>query len=240
MHGEIPPQLIEAARNRELSILVGAGVSKAEKAYVPLYTDLADRLYKGDWRRWQDEGKGSVSAFFDEVAKKDRGLHRKLAKIVREAAEDPSFLHQDIVDLMNETGGDTIITTNWDKLLEKAAVGWDVWEKRRRGYEAGRKARGIIHLHGTVDRPGEMLANREGAERALQGSQAEGVHPRVVRAKNGAVRRVQPPGRDEKWTPIIGQCDKCTLPPLVRLRHAALGHEPLPAYTSSGVLRPRP
>ena len=77
---------------------------------------------------------------------------------MREAAEDPSFLHQDIVDLMNETGGDTIITTNWDKLLEKAAVGWDVWEKRRRGYEAGKKARGIIHLHGTVDRPGEMLA----------------------------------------------------------------------------------
>ena len=34
MHGEIPPQLIEAARNRELSILVGAGVSKAEKAYL--------------------------------------------------------------------------------------------------------------------------------------------------------------------------------------------------------------
>ena len=44
----------------------------------------------------------------------------------------------------------------------------------------------------------------------------------------------------EKWTPIIGQCDKCTPPPLVRQLHAALGHEPLSAYTASGVLRPRP
>ena len=44
----------------------------------------------------------------------------------------------------------------------------------------------------------------------------------------------------QKWAPIIGQCDKCTLPPLVRLRHAALGHVPLPTYTLSGVLRPRP
>ncbi len=45
---------------------------------------------------------------------------------------------------------------------------------------------------------------------------------------------------EEKWTPIIGQGDKCPPPPLVRLLHAALGHEPLPAYTASGVLRPRP
>ena len=46
--------------------------------------------------------------------------------------------------------------------------------------------------------------------------------------------------RTQKWTPIIGQCDKCPPPPLVRRLHAALGHEPLPAYTASGVLRPRP
>ena len=46
--------------------------------------------------------------------------------------------------------------------------------------------------------------------------------------------------RVEKWTPTIGQGDQCTLPPLARLLHAALGHEPLPAYTSSGVRRPRP
>ena len=44
----------------------------------------------------------------------------------------------------------------------------------------------------------------------------------------------------EKWTPIIGQGDKCPPPPLVRQLHAALGHEPLSAYTASGVLRPRP
>ena len=44
----------------------------------------------------------------------------------------------------------------------------------------------------------------------------------------------------EKWTPIIGQNDMCTPPPLVRQLHAALGHEPLPAYTSLGVLRSRP
>ena len=44
----------------------------------------------------------------------------------------------------------------------------------------------------------------------------------------------------KKWTPIIGQCDKCPPPPLVRRLHAALGHEPLSAYTASGVLRPRP
>ena len=44
----------------------------------------------------------------------------------------------------------------------------------------------------------------------------------------------------KKWTPIIGQCDKCILPPLVPPLHAALGHEPLPEYTSSGVRRPRP
>ena len=44
----------------------------------------------------------------------------------------------------------------------------------------------------------------------------------------------------QKWTPIIGQGDKCPPPPLVRLPHAALGHEPRSAYTASGVLRPRP
>ena len=45
-------------------------------------------------------------------------------------------------------------------------------------------------------------------------------------------------GSEEKWTPIIGQSDNCPRPPLVPLHHAASGHKPLPAHTSSGVLRP--
>ena len=43
----------------------------------------------------------------------------------------------------------------------------------------------------------------------------------------------------QQRTPMIGQADKCSPPAVVSLLHTALGHEPLPAYDSSGVLHPR-
>ena len=60
---------------------------------------------------------------------------------------------------------------------------------------------------------------------------------RLIGLRESAWVQGMPGGDGKKWTPMIGQVDQCPPPPLVPPLHAALGHELLPAYTSSGVRR---
>ena len=95
------------------------------------------------------------------------------------------------------------------------------------------------HVHAELRRKGVTLS--------LLWQEYKGEHPEGLQSSQFCERyRAFRQGVDvvmrhnQKWTPIIGQGDNCTPPPLVRLPHAALGHELLSAYTASGVLRPRP
>ena len=98
------------------------------------------------------------------MKKVDPRLHEKLAQAVGRE-RDPSTLHHRICDLVERTYLPTVVTTNWDQLLEKAAerqgTPFKVWPITKRGRMSGRQAHGVIHLNGSVENPKAMLATRQ-------------------------------------------------------------------------------
>ena len=154
-------EIAEAAANRTLTILAGAGVSRDSPAKVPTYTELAKDLYGEEWDSAPPEERERPGRFFDKIKRKDRRLHEKLANRVREH-ETPAILHGKILDLVERSYGRSVITTNWDMLMVEAAKrrgmrDMEAWPPDRRGKANGKVATGIIPLHGTIDAPAKML-----------------------------------------------------------------------------------
>ena len=139
-----------AATHQLLTIVVGAGASKAKPADVPLYGELAGEFFD---RKMEEVGKLQ--------------LHGELAERVG-AYATPSRVHKLLVELNAEAGARNLITTNWDLLLEAAqremGVEPEVWPVDRRNPGDGRAAKGIVHLHGSVERPETMLVTEKEME----------------------------------------------------------------------------
>ena len=148
-----------AAVHQQLTIIVGAGASKASPANVPLYGELAEK-----WGATEKEKK-NPGRFFDRVkAEKGYYLHREIAKELKEFVT-PSRVHEVLIQLNAEAGARNLITTNWDQLLEVALrdqkVDVDVWPRERREPGAGREAAGIVHIHGNVEEPEGMIVTEQ-------------------------------------------------------------------------------
>ena len=162
-----------AAMHQLLTIVVGAGASKAKPANVPLYGELA-----GEWRATEEERK-RPGEFFDRIKEEGGKLRRELAERVG-AYTTPSRVHKLLVELHAEAGARNLITTNWDLLLEVAqremGVEAEVWPVDRREPGDGRAATGIVHLHGSVERPEAMLVTEKEMEAHYGG---EGVYDEV-------------------------------------------------------------
>lgn len=153
------------AKKAPLAILAGAGISKPSPSEVPLYHELAIEL-AGAMPGQAAEDPG---ACFDRVYK-ERGeaVYEQAAERIRRQTE-PNGLHRRVVALHSAAGSRTIITTNWDELIEAAgtAIGEPlrVWPEDERGPGAGYKASGLVHLHGTIGKPGGMLLTKMDLER---------------------------------------------------------------------------
>lgn len=151
--------LIHAAAHGRLTVLVGAGASKAEPANVPLYRELASK-FGATGEEAKEPGK-----FFDEMKiREGYDLHCKLAEKIRHFTT-PSKIHEQLVTLMQEAGAKHLVTTNWDELLEASAqkrgIPLEVWDQERREPGDGRTAEGIVHLHGTVRAPESMVVTEQ-------------------------------------------------------------------------------
>ena len=93
----LPLELLQAARQGELVVLVGAGASFDKPASVPLYHMLARNLYPTEWGALEDGSleKRFPGNFLDRMAKADNKLHKKLHKKLAAAvskAQQPSIL----------------------------------------------------------------------------------------------------------------------------------------------------
>lgn len=153
------------ARKAPLAILAGAGISKPAPSDVPLYHELAIELAGATpGQAAEDPG-----ACFDRVHK-ERGeaVYEQAAERVRGQTK-PNGLHRWMVALHSAAGSRTIITTNWDELIEAAGTARGkplrVWPEHERGPGAGHRASGLVHLHGTVSKPGGMLLTKMDLER---------------------------------------------------------------------------
>ena len=166
---DFPEPLLNALRDRRLVVFAGAGVSMGQPAKLPSFRKLAE---------WVAEGTGQSIAesetddqFLGRL--KDRGVqvHQLAAGILQPDNLEPNDLHQNLLRLFKNTGPVRIVTTNFDCLFKQVAEAEDLFQTRPKVFEApalppGSRFQGIVHLHGSVNEPEEMVLTHRDFGRA--------------------------------------------------------------------------
>ena len=102
---------------------------------------------------------------------KDAGpdVHRLAVQILQANDPEPTELHRNLLRLYTSREDVRIVTTNFDRLFERTAS--DSFDPAPKVFQApdlplGRRFQGIVHIHGTVDEPTEMVLTSQDFGRA--------------------------------------------------------------------------
>lgn len=157
-----PAPLLSALRDGSLVVFAGAGVSMGKPALLPDFGSLVKSVA---WGTGENKGnRESEDAFLGRLQHRGVRVHeiaaRNLCKNLRGEVPKPTDLHFDLLRLYSEPGTVRIVTTNFDLLFEEAAQEVFVAQPERFGAPAlplGRSFSGIVHVHGRLDRPDDMV-----------------------------------------------------------------------------------
>lgn len=160
---EMPEEIIEAATNDSLAIFAGAGVSMQPPESLGNFEELTDTLFN------------SIDVTNQVATDEDRPCEARLEKLVDvyedkvyDACADlmnrnrPSDLHRNILKCF-DGHPIRVVTTNFDEKFESAAgeLGIALEEDHSIYYSPalpdGDQFAGLVHLHGAVCRPQEMI-----------------------------------------------------------------------------------
>ena len=159
---DFPQPLLAALRDRKLVVFAGAGVSMGEPACLPDFPSLATMIAQGTGETC---GKGEpVDRFLGRLQHKGVNVHALAAEQLGEnrcgVAPQPTSLHHDLLRLYSKADPVLVVTTNFDLLFERAAQSIfdaDLERFRAPALPLGRDFNGIVHLHGSLDRPEDMV-----------------------------------------------------------------------------------
>ena len=155
---DFPTQLINALRNDELVVFAGAGVSKGDPANLPSFRKLAKAIAHGTGENLQDHE--PEDQFLGRLEQNGTNVHELAKQVLSQDDPQPTQLHHDLMSLYPRSNSPRIVTTNFDLLFEQEAKG--LFDAKSEVYRApalplGREFGGIVHVHGTLDRPNGMV-----------------------------------------------------------------------------------
>ena len=153
-----PRRLLEALKDNQLVVFVGAGVSIPEPAGLPTFRQLAEAVALGSGEAIRE--RETEDHFLGRLADRGQQVHLETAQILRQKAPKPSCLHHDLTALYPNLETLKIVTTNFDTLFEEAAnarFGAQPETFRAPALPLGRDFNGIVHVHGAIDKPGDMV-----------------------------------------------------------------------------------
>ena len=153
-----PEPVKSALRDDRLVVFAGAGVSMGEPACLPDFESLAHRIANGTDESRQDNE--TVDRFLGRLKKNGTRVHELAAKALSEDKLAPTALHRDLLRLYSDANRVRIVTTNFDVLFEKAAA--EQFDTEPDAFRApalplGNDFYGIVHIHGAVSRPKDMV-----------------------------------------------------------------------------------
>lgn len=169
IHGvQFPPPLVEAFHNQEIVIFAGAGVSVGKPANLYLFDKLAELIALGTGQAY-DPKTEPPDRFLGRLNDDDVRVHTLAAEILQENNPQPRDLHRNLLRMFRRSQDVRIVTTNFDVLFERAAK--DVFTQLPKLYQGpalpiGNKFRGIVHLHGSVDVPDDLVLTHQDFGRA--------------------------------------------------------------------------
>ena len=159
---DFPAPLLSALGESALVVFAGAGVSKGEPALLPDFSSLVESIARGTGENRDD--RESEDVFLGRLQYRGVRVHEIAARNIRknrcDKAPTPTALHRDLLRLYPEPAMVRIVTTNFDLLFEDA--GHEVFPAQPELFRApalplGRSFSGIVHVHGSLDQPDDMV-----------------------------------------------------------------------------------
>ena len=153
---EFPTPLLNALRDGKLVVFAGAGVSRGEPACLPDFKSLANTIAKGTGKSLEDaEPDDFLGKLQDDAVK----VHARAAEELSGEYLKATELHWNLLRLYPDAGPVRIVTTNFDLLFEQAAGILKVKPEvfRAPALPLGDQFNGIVHVHGAVSHPDEMV-----------------------------------------------------------------------------------
>ena len=155
---DIPNGLLDDLHNNQVVVFAGSGVSMGKPACFPNFESLTKIVAKGTGEaKTQSE---NLEQFLGRLA--DRGVkvhHLAKTELSREGAK-PAPLHRDLLRLYRKDQSIRLVTTNFDLLFEQAAE--SIYDTTPEVFHApqlpfGDQLNGIIHIHGSISYPDQMV-----------------------------------------------------------------------------------
>ena len=164
---DFPEPLLNALRDGRLVIFAGAGVSMGPPAGLPDFRRLAEQVAQGTGQSIYSTE--TEDRFLGRLEDRGTDVHQRAADILQRNNPEPTALHLNLLRLFGETKDVRTVTTNFDDLFEQAALGQ--FNPQSRVFQAptlplGNRFRGIVHLHGSVIEPEEMVLTHRDFGRA--------------------------------------------------------------------------
>ena len=155
---DFPKPLFDALRVGRLVVFAGAGVSMGEPAVLPGFRALAEAIAHGTGEMLV--ANDPEDRFLGNLQDKGVEVHAIAAQQLQKPDLRPTSLHKDLLRLYSVRQSVRLVTTNFDALFEQAAD--DVFDSQPGIFHApalplGTNFKGIVHVHGSVDSPGEMV-----------------------------------------------------------------------------------
>ena len=148
----------------KLVVFAGAGVSINDPANLPTFEGLASEVASRTDCPIR-KGEGAVD-YFSRIDVGDVDVHREVADLLMERNPEPNSLHQNIVRLFAGQTHPKIVTTNFDLLFEAADSSGGTPNYTAPALPPGDRFQGIVHLHGDISQPEEMVITLADVSRA--------------------------------------------------------------------------
>ena len=161
---DFPLPLLSALDDNELVVFAGAGVSMGEPAELPDFKGLAHGVAVNTGE--SPEQNEPEDRFLGRLSKGGVEVHNRAAAFLKSVRNgegrppQPTSLHRDLLRLYGQPDLVRIVTTNFDLLFGNAVLGViDQPVKLSAGpvIPLGRSFHGIVHLHGTMEDPQDMV-----------------------------------------------------------------------------------
>ena len=162
-----PEPLIGALRDRKLVVFAGAGVSMGPPANLPDFKGLAKNIAEGTGTI--QENQETIEQYLGRLHDNGTDVHNRAARAIADANPKATPVHRDLLRLYSMPGDIRLVTTNFDLLFEEAAS--DALGSYPEAFPApalplGNRFRGIVHLHGSINDPDEMILTHRDFGRA--------------------------------------------------------------------------
>ena len=164
---DFPEPLLNALRDGHLVVFAGAGVSMGPPANLPDFRTLATQVAEGTGETIaKDEAE---DRFLGRLKNEGCEVHQRVAHILQRNNPEPTALHNNLLRFFGEPGDVRVVTTNFDDLFERSALG--LFNPQPKLFQApalplGNRFCGIVHLHGSVNEPEETVITDQNFGRA--------------------------------------------------------------------------